>query len=219
MKTFLPKGAGQTKYWRYSQIKNKGWEGGGRLNRGGIYIYIYTHTLTTDLCCTAAPTQYYICVCEIYKRKCQEIITWKATGSKEILIKYKKTESFSRKIWFKTMWIKVKQRRSPWENWGGVSSRGGRKEIRRWGCLRDEGKKQRSQVEHIAAQRQKRWGLKRAPWAHLVTQAASGGGWNITGTMECTEQQWEGLACAEASVQSTWALRQRRKRVVLTGTN
>lgn len=145
----------------------------------------------------------------------------KATGSKEVLIK-KKMESFSRKIWFKTMWIKVKQRRSPWENWVGVSSHGGRKEIRRWDCLRwREGKKenQRSQVEHIVVQRQKRWGLKRARWTHPVTQAASGGGvehnWN-DGMHWTTVRR---ISLSEASVQSTSAERQRRKRVVPTETN
>lgn len=75
-------------------------------------------------------------VCELCRWRCQEIITYKLRGSKEVLITdLKKKESFSTELWLKTMWVQVMQRRRPWENWAGVSSHGGRKEIRRQDCF------------------------------------------------------------------------------------
>lgn len=71
MKTCLRKGAGQTKYWRYSQIKNKDvGEGRAAQERG---IYIHTHTLMADLCCTAEPTQYYKAVTLQLKNKFKKV--------------------------------------------------------------------------------------------------------------------------------------------------
>ena len=116
------------------------------------------------------------------------------------------------------MRIKVKQRRGPWENWAGVRSPGGRKEVRRLDCLRWW--EENSLKRNTAGQRQERWGLKSTHRAHprytgsvWRSGGRGGGGWN---PMERAEQ-WEGLARAEASLRSTSAGRQRMNRVVPEG--